>query len=168
MITTDHKKIEHRLKKKGWDKKYISKTLEIIKKPHVNLLDAILMWVILIIALTGNMILLAGILPIMISMPQLFVLFILAVIGVCFGYLIDGLIHEINLSLGHYLVAGLLIPTIATINMLFTIQIARLVATKIGIIIETNPLLAVFVYLVFFSMPHFVYRFRENKIDYTV
>ena len=32
MINTDHKKIHKKLKKKGWDKHYISKTMTILKK----------------------------------------------------------------------------------------------------------------------------------------
>lgn len=168
MISSDHKKISHRLKKKGWEKKYIAKTVEIIKTPRNLRLDAVMLWVVLVLSLLGNMIMLGGILPVIISMPQMFVLFILSVIGVSFGYLIDSLIREINLSVGHYLLAGLLIPVIATINMLFIIQIARVIAVKIGIIIKTNPLLAVFIYLVFFSMPHFIYKIKEKQSDLLV
>jgi hypothetical protein len=169
MISTDHKKISHKLKKRGWNSHYISKTIDIMKKAekkrktNIKVLDAIIYWTILIFVLVGNMIILVGVVPVIIEMPQFVVVLVLSLVGICFGFIIDTLIREINLSTQHYLFAGFLIPVIATINMLYVIEISKIIAGKIGIIIKLNPLLVVFFYILFFSIPHIIYKIKEKK-----
>jgi len=164
MITTDRKRIAHGLKKRGWDSHYIARTLAILKKSEKKRLvvDSVLFWVMLVLILLGNMIILVSVLPVMIQMPLWVVIVVLSVIGLCFGFLIDSVIRDINLTAGHYLLAGFIIPLIATINMFFVINIADFVARKIGVIIRINPLLVVALYILFFSSPHIIYKLKSS------
>jgi hypothetical protein len=168
MITTSRKRIASRLKKKGWDNHYIAKTSAIMKKaekkkhPVQKTMDMVTYWVILFATLLGNIILLAGVLPLVIGMPQLVVILVLSMIGLCFGFLIDNVIREINLNSGHYILAGFLIPVIATINMYFLLRIAGIIAGMINISLVLNPLLLVSCYVLFFSAPHLAYKLKEN------
>jgi hypothetical protein len=172
MIKTDHKRITHALKKRGWQKKHIDKVAQIMKKGEKNkpkgikILDGLIYWIILVFVLLGNMIVLAGSLPIILEMPEWVLIIVLSIIGLGFGFLVDTLIRDINMSIGNYLFAGFLIPVIATINMLFILEIAKIVAKMIGIIIKMNPLLVVFFYIVSFSLPHVLYKINEQRTLY--
>ncbi len=164
MITTDHNKLAHRLGKKEWDNHHIAKTLHIIKKAKHKRLDKFVYWTALFVAITGNMFILAGITPLMIEMPQIFVFLFVATIGVCFGMLIDVIIRELDeISIKHYVIAGILIPVIATITVFVVIGVAKSMAIKVGLSLKANPLFVAIIYLISFAAPHLIFKIKERK-----
>lgn len=164
-----HHKIARKLKKKGWKKHHIAKTIHILKKaeekkhPHVKILDKILFWLVLFLIMLGNVIILIALLPVIIEIPQTFSLVIFVVIGFAFGSLIDNIIKDMELTKKHYFSAGLLIVLMATLSMFLVLTFARYVLKEVGILIRINPLLTIFIYIIAFTLPHILYKIKEIK-----
>lgn len=166
MITTDHNKIAHKLKGKNWEKHHIAKTMHILKKRKKtrSLLDKTIHWIALFIAVLGNMVILAGITPVMIEMPQTLVLIIVGLIGLCFGLLIDVMVRELDaVTLKHYVIAGVFIPVVATVTLFVAMGVAKSLAISIGLSLRSNPLLVALIYIICFILPHISYKVRERK-----
>lgn len=164
-----HHKIAYKLKKKGWKKHHIAKTIHILKKaedkkhPSVKVLDKILFWLVLFLIMLGNVIILIALLPVIIEMPQTITLIIFAIIGFAFGALIDNIIKDMELTRKHYFLAGVLIALMATLNMFLVITFARYVLKEVGVLIRINPLLTIFIYIIAFTLPHILFKIKEIK-----
>ena len=164
-----HHKIARKLKKKGWRKHHIAKTIHILKKaeekkhPHVKILDKMLFWLVLFLIMLGNVIILTALLPVIIEMPQTFSLVIFVVIGFAFGSLIDNIIKDMELTKKHYFSAGLLIALMASLSMFLVLTFARYVLKEVGILIKINPLLTIFIYIIAFTLPHIFYKIKDIK-----
>ena len=161
--------IAHKLKKKGWKKHHIAKTLNILKKaedkkhPYIKILDKFIFSFTLAMIIFGNIVLLTALLPIIIDMPQAFTLTIFALVGYGFGLLIDNIIQDMELAKKHYFFAGILIALMATLSMFLVITLAKSMLTDVGILVRINPLLAVFVYIIAFTLPHVLYKIKDAK-----
>jgi uncharacterized membrane protein len=169
MISTNHKKITHKLRKRGWKEQHIARTLDILenaekkKQPLVRVLDNLLYWLALFLVLAVNIVIFIGILPVIVEVPQWLVILIVSVMGLCFGFFMDIILRDINLTRKHYVFAGFLISLIAIATVFVVMEIAKYIAREIGIIIKTNPLLMVFFYILGFSLPHMLFKIKEKK-----
>jgi len=159
--------IAKKLKKKGWKKHHIAKTLHILNKaeakkhPHVKFLDKLIFSFTLIMVIFGNVVLLTALLPVMINMPNAISLIIFGIVGFGFGLLIDNIIRDMELTKKHYFFAGILIALMATFSMFLVITVARSMLKESGILIKINPLLTIFIYIIAFTLPHILYKIKE-------
>jgi len=88
MIDTNHKKIAHKLKKRGWDKKSISHSVKILKKAekkkskHIKKLDKSVYWIFLFLIILVNAMIFLGLIPVFILSPEWFSVLIMGIFGV--------------------------------------------------------------------------------------
>ncbi len=169
MIRTNHKKISHALKKKGWQDKHIVKISNLLKKGEKNkdkktkVLDEFLHIILFFFVIIGNVFVIFSMLPLILGNSQWVLLLVISVVGLCFGFLVDHLLRDLDISKKHYLSAGIVLPIISLIIMLIVFELSKNVASRLNYVIKINPILSVVVYIIAFSSPHLVYKIKEHK-----
>jgi hypothetical protein len=154
--------ITERLKKKGWTKREIDKTLKIVEKakknkhPTIKFLDSLVYWIALIAAIVGNFIISLSLIPFLLFLNPLQLYAVVVTIGIAFGLLFELLIRSITyLKTGHHLFFGFLIPIIAIINFF----IVTIVADYLFLGRSThNPFIVAVVYAAAFIAPYASYH----------
>ena len=169
MIETNHKKIAHKLKKKGWDSHSISHTVKILKKAeknkpaHIKKLDKMIYWFFLFLIMIGNALIFFGIIPLLIYSPDWLSILIIGILGVCVGFFIDILIRHHDFGHHHYFNAILSITTVAVASLLLILFFVKpIIATKNWYIHE-NPFLLLTSYVFGSIIPHIIFKVREIK-----
>ena len=169
MIETNHKKIAHKLKKKGWDAHSISHSIKILKKAeknkpaYIKKMDSMIYWLFLVLIMIGNAMIFFGIIPILIYSPDWVSILILGLLGLCVGFFIDVLIKHHDFKHHHYFNAILSITTVAVASLfLILFFIKPIIATKHWYIHE-NPFLLLVSYVIGSVIPHIIFKVREIK-----
>jgi len=162
------KNIKKYLVEKGWSKKDINKTIRIIEKakknkhPKIKVLDKFVYWFSLLIATIGNLIISISLIPVLITLKNFQLYFVIATLGLAFGLLFELLIRSIeNLEIKHHLFLGILIPIIAVINLII---ISNNMKRLIGIESQQNPIIIGATYSIAFILPYILYQvFLKDK-----
>ena len=163
--------IKKRLEQKGWSKKDISKTVRIIeqakanKHPKIKILDKLVFWASLVVAIIGNFIISISLIPILLALNNLPLYIVLITLGVAFGLLFELLIRTIeHLEAKHHIFLGIIIPTIAIINVIIIVAFSNNLEKIINIENPHSPLLVGVIYAFAFMLPYLVYQlFLKNK-----
>jgi len=145
-----------------WSKEHINKTFEIIKrikeqKPkHIRIFDKSIYWIILLLAIIGNII---------ISITAIFFLFvlkplqlypILILLGASFGLLIEILIRDIeDIKKRHHFIFLSIIPTLSLVSLFFITNVIN----QLRIANQFNPVIVAIVYSLSFVLPYVYYQF---------
>ena len=168
MLKTSPHKIALHLKKRGWKKHHIATVIKHLKtgeeNKHHKIKDRHVLLMAFFIIIIGNVLALAGILPVLIGMPQWVILITVTALGLCFGYLMDGVIREFDIMHKHFMASGILISVIATITMLAVIELGNTLLRPVGLTIQINPLLTIFFYISGFSLPHLINRAKDKRL----
>ena len=163
--------IKKRLEQKGWSKKDISKTVRIIeqakanKHPKIKILDKLVFWASLVIAIIGNFIISISLIPILLALNNLPLYIVLITLGVAFGLLFELLIRTIeHLEAKHHIFLGIIIPIIAIINVIIIVTFSNNLEKIINIENPHSPLLVGVIYAFAFMLPYLIYQlFLKNK-----
>ncbi|MFH2028212.1 MAG: hypothetical protein ABIJ08_03675 [Nanoarchaeota archaeon] len=162
-----------RLKAKGWSSEDIQKAMRIInkakeKKPRrIQILDAMIYWFVLIIAIVGNLIISIALVPFLLEFHSFFLYVIIAILALVFGFFFDLLIRDIeSLEQKHVIIAGLFIPALALINIFYIAQFSNYVSVTLNLNNAHNPFLVSLVYVTAFSSPYAAYRIVNKKQFY--
>lgn len=157
--------MREKLKKKGWTKKEIDKTLKIInrakenKHPAIKFLDKTVYWIALVVAIIGNFIISIALIPFLLALKPFQLYLTIITIGIAIGLLFELLIRSItHLEAEHHLFFGFYIPIIAIINVFIITIIANNLEDVLMIENVHNPLVVSVVYGVAFIIPYAVYH----------
>ena len=158
--------IKKRLEQKGWSKKDISKAIRIIehakanKHPKIKILDKLVFWISLLIAIIGNFIISISLIPILLALSNLPLYIVLITLGVSFGLLFELLIRTIeHLEAKHYILLGVIMPIIAVINVIIIVTFSNNLEKIVNIENPHNPLLVGIIYALAFMLPYLIYQF---------
>lgn len=158
-------KLHDRLKKKGWTKKEIDKTIKIIDKakknkhPHIKILDKIVFWIGLIIAILGNFIIAVALIPLLLGLSSFTLYLLIITLGVCVGLLFELLVRSMtHLEKKHHLFFGSLIPVIAIINIFIIAGMANFINRSLLLFNQQNSFLVAIVYAIAFIAPFCIYH----------
>lgn len=161
-----------RLEKRGWEKKEISKAVEIIhnakqlKSAENSFLGKRIYWVLLIIIIAANFAISIALIPVLIALSGMRLYFIVAMLGVIFGLLFELVIRSIeHLEKRHHIFLAVLIPFIALINLFIITNISNNFMTKLDLANLHNSFIVSTAYAVSFVLPYIIYRF-VLKIEY--
>ena len=161
-----------RLEKRGWNKKDISKTVEIIhnakrlKTPEAVFLQKRIDWILLVIIIVANFAISIALIPILMTLSGITLYFIIVILGIVFGLLFELLIRSIeHFEKKHHIFLAILIPLIALANVFITSKISNDLTKILQLTNFNNPIIIAFVYAVSFVLPYIVYRFIL-KIEY--
>ncbi len=162
--------LRERLRKKGWSEAEIEKTLEIFenaeveKRPALILLDRLVYWAGLLLAIVGNFVISVFMIPILITMPNFLLYITIIILGATFGLLFSLILGDIaSLNKEKYVVASLFIPMIAIINMFVVVNIANYISERFNLELTHNPYIISILYVIAFSLPHIIQKIQERK-----
>jgi hypothetical protein len=158
-------RIKEKLKKRGWTKREIDKTLKIVreakknKHPAIKFLDKTVYWISLTVAIISNFIISIALIPFLLTLNYFQLYLVIVTIGFGFGLLFELLIRSItHLRTKHHLFFGFLIPLIAIINVFIITNISNNLEKMLLIRNIHNPFAVSIVYAVAFIMPYAVYH----------
>lgn len=154
------------LLKKGFSKKEAKKTVDIIqtakekKSSKIKFLDSIIYWVLLFVAIIGNIVISMILIPFLLTFKKIPLYFIIIILAAMFGFLFDQLIRDIeHLERRHHIVAWVFIPALAVINTYYMTSFTNhLTETlKLSLIIH-SPLLISIIYVFAFTLPYIIHN----------
>lgn len=160
----------HRLQKKGWNEKEISRVVSIIKeeqkkKASAKYIDEIY-WVLLLVILAANFALSVALVPMLLFLNGFVLYSIIILVGTVFGLLFELIIRSIeHLDKHHHFVLALLIPMIALANSLVITKYSNDLMESLSINNSHDLFAIAFVYSLSFVLPYFIFRF-VLKIEY--
>ena len=136
--------IKDSLKTKGWADEDIEKTSLIISEAHgkksksILLLDKIVYWAGLFLAIAGNFVISVLLIPFLILMKGFYLYIALLFLGVVFGWVFSIILKDIeDIQTGQHIIGWIFIPAIAVINVYvmtnLSNHIARLMEIESGI-----------------------------------
>ncbi len=161
--------LRDRLKKKGWTDAEIDKTLKIFekaeqkKRPALILLDKLVYWMGLLLAIVGNFIISIVLIPILITMPALLLYITLVILAVTFGLLFSLILGDIgSLNRQRFIIANIFIPMMAVINIFVVVNIANYISQRFNLELVHNPYLVSILYVLAFSSPHIIQKIQKR------
>lgn len=169
MIETDHKKIAHKLKKRGWDDNSISTSVRILKKSakkkpkHISKLDNMVYWAIIFMIIFVNMLIFVGTIPLLIYFPEVISVLFYAILGISFGAFIDIMIRHHDFTHNHYFFAMSAITLFTSVFLISLLYVVKPIIAGVGFYINENPLLLLLAYIAGSIIPHIFYKSSEIK-----
>ncbi len=164
------KDLASRLRGKGWTQKEIDHALAILDeskkhKPKITLiLDKLVYWVALVLAIVGNIILSVVLIPFLLVLTSIQLYIFVVVLAGSFGLLFSQLLKDIEgLDTRHHVIAGIFIPCLALINIYVMVNLANYLDKVFKLSkLDHNPVLISIVYVVFFILPYFFRLIARN------
>ena len=162
----------NRLKKKGWEKKDISKAVEIIhnakqlKTAETRFLEKRIYWILLVVIIVANFAISVALIPVLMALNGIALYSVIAILGIVFGLLFELVIRSIeHLEKHHHIWLAVLIPATALANIFVIVRISNNLTRALGLKNFQNPLIVAFAYAASFVLPYIVYRF-VLKMEY--
>ena len=161
-----------RLEKRGWKKREIIKTVDIIKNAKKNkprdviFIEKRIYWILLVMVIVANFAISIALIPVLIALSGFILYFVLVVLGFVFGLLFELVIRSIeHLEDKHHFLLAILIPLIALANIFFISRISNNLIKTLSLTNFHNSVIIAAVYAVAFVLPYVIYRF-VLKIEY--
>lgn len=155
-----------RLEKKGWEKKDISKAVEIIqnakqlKTPEARFLEKRIYWILLVVIVAANFAISVALMPILMALNGMILYFIIIVLGIIFGLLFELVIRGIELlERKHHVLLAIFIPLIALVNIFIISNLSNNLTKTLNLTNMHNSIIIAFVYAASFVLPYIIYRF---------
>jgi hypothetical protein len=164
--------LQNAMQKKGWPPKDIEKTVGILKEAPkrksdwIKFLDAALYWGIFAIAILANLIVSIVLVPILLTITDIWLYFTIAFIAATFGVMFEVVIRETEgLQKKKYVIAEIFIPAIALVNVYIIVQLSNMLAAVLKLPgANQSALLVGFLYVLCFSLPHVIWLvFRRMR-----
>lgn len=157
--------------RKGWTIEEIEASIEILsrapqaKSRVVKLLDRIVFWINLVLALIGNFVVSVVMIPFMLFVPSLYLYPALLVVGLTFGSLYDMVVFDIErIEDAPRIFVGPFLLGIALINIYIITTLNNLLAARIGFMQGLHiPLFVALVYTTGFMGPYIYTRWSVLK-----
>ena len=166
------KGLAYRLKEKGWTQKEINKALRILggskksKSKTILLLDKIVYWFALILAIVGNIILSVVLIPFLLALKNIHLYPVIIVIAFSFGLLFSILLRDIDgLDKRHHVIAGIFLPCLALINVYVMVNLANYLDKALKTTTTPHsPILISIIYVAFFILPY-IFNLLTKKYE---
>ncbi|MFC1648074.1 hypothetical protein ACFL1B_01310 [Nanoarchaeota archaeon] len=150
------------LKAKGWSDYEIHQAEEYLKKaddkhPGFLIVDRNLYWLLLFVAVVGNIALSISLLPIIVGVRGIIVYIITGLIGLMFGFLCTALLRGVHhIKLKHHLTYTIIVPLAGISNFIIMVNQANIASKTLEIPLLHNPYLLGSIYLFFFFVPYVI------------
>ena len=168
------KETKHKLLKKGWSKEELDKAEEIIDDKEVNdksgslsHMNRILFWSIMFVIIIGNAMIAFILIPMILVFTQLAMNIFAVIVGLMAGLLFNFLIWDIedNLKRKHHVIAILIIPLLAIVNLYGIVRISNAINDVFQISsVREDPLSIAAFYVVGFLAPYLFTLLYKKKI----
>ena len=167
------KEVKNELVKKGWSKEDIKKTERVIearktqdKSRSIIHTNRLLFWGMLFVMVIGNALVSLVLIPILLVLTKLTADIFIFIIGFAVGLWFNLLVWDIeHLTRKHHLIAVLMIPCLAVVNLYAIVRISNAINDIFVITnIRENPLIISAVYVIAFLLPYLWTVFVKKKI----
>lgn len=165
--------LRDRLLQKGWPSEEVDYTLSVFnsgeegKSRIMKILENIVYWVAIIIAILGNMIIAVVLIPFFLVLPAFFLYFIVIILGLGFGLLYEILIRDIERVTGReMIIESIFIPSLALISVSFMTYFGNVLARAWSLTTIHNPFLVGFLYALVFISPWIFTNYILKKGKY--
>ena len=152
-----------KLLRKGWSRKEISETMEVLRKARFSdksktlvYGQAVLFWMGFFVILIGNLLIGIVLVPFLFVMNRLIFDLIILILGFCFGMLTCVVFRDLeHLETKHRMFLLFVVPVIALANLLFVYFVAKRLNELFAIgVLRENPFVMIFLYVVSFLAPY--------------
>lgn len=161
-----------RLEKRGWSRKDIIKTVEIIKNAKkskskdIIFIEKRIFWILLALIIAANFAVSIAVIPILIALKGMILYSALIILGVVFGMLFELVIRSIeHLEKKHHVFLAFLIPMAALANVFVIAKVSNSLSRTLNLTNVQDSMIIAIVYAASFVLPYIVYRF-VLKIEY--
>jgi|SRR3989339_987519 len=145
---------------KGWSEEEIKKAEQILNKTeHQDIFfSKMIFWSALIVIIFANLLVSVILIPLLVLLNSWGLYLIIAFFGVVVGFLYNFLLINIShLERKHHLLAGIIISSLALINLLFVVIISNRFIQKLNIQNSVhNSLLVGITFVIAFIIPYFI------------
>ena len=155
--------LRERLLAKGWPPEEVDYTLKVFKSKEekksrlMQVIEHIIYWLAIIIAIIGNMVVAIVLIPFFLVLPAFYLYPIIILLGVGFGFLYDILITDLEKMVQREMIKeSIFIPALALISVGFMTHFANILADTWNLLITHTPLFVGMVYALVFVSPWFV------------
>jgi hypothetical protein len=151
------------IKKREWPEEDKRKALSLLKKDSTtkeNNRQDLIHWIFLFIMIIANLLISIVLIPILLVLQGIFLYLIVFIIGLTFGFLFNILLIEIQShEKDKKIVAGLLIPALAAINVYYIVSFSNFLIPHFNL--KTTPHSSIIVgvlYAIGFLIPYYIYK----------
>ena len=131
--------------RKGYSPREAQRTISIMqaaeqnKPAWVRLFDSITYWVLLVVAIIGNLIISIILFPFLLAFKKAPLYITIVLLAALFGYLFDQLIREIeHIENSRHIIAWIFIPALAIINTYYMTSFANHMTSVLGLPLAIN------------------------------
>ena len=166
------KELHIQLTKRGWSEQDIHAALQTLeqgnkkKSSFIRVLDTLVSWLFLIVAIIGSFIVSVILVPILVTMQGAALYFVLFVTGLFFGTLLWSILVHLK-KLKYFIVPQVLIPVLALTNVYIITKFSNDLIELLNIpTLEHSPTLVSLVYVFAFFLPKLgekVYSFPHQQ-----
>ena len=153
----------------SWTPEEAAKTQAILakaeakKSPFVRTIDALLYWVLLLLAILANFVLSVVLAPALLVITGPFLYFLLFIAGATFGWLFGFILHSLErLQPTQHVIAGIAVPVLAFLNVVIIATLTNKLASLMHLPISHLPFLVAISYAVGYVLPGMV-QHRSQK-----
>ena len=151
---------EHLLKK-GWNREEAERAVrsfehaESVKHPALKLLDRAIYWILLLLALAGNIIFSVFLVPFILLIDHPAIYALAFILGLSFGSLFSVVIRDMDhLRMGHHVLTIFIVPITAFIIFFLVVEAMSKMSQSLSLASQQNISLVSFVYVVGFLIPY--------------
>jgi hypothetical protein len=159
------KKKRFNVPKEKWADEEIKKSEGILRRVHVHepFFSKIVFWSAILVIVVGNLMMSIALIPFLAVLNRWFLDIIILVLGLVMGFLFNFLITNIgHLDRHHHILAGIILPIIAVVNVVFIVLIGNRMIEAIEIVnVRHNPWIIGVLYGAAFIFPYVYYRLRK-------
>jgi len=166
----DTQQLRMSLAEKGWQEHHIERAVstlhaaESVKDSGTKLLDLVIYWVAMVLAVVGNFVLSIALIPVLLAFNDIALLISVAIAAILFGMTLDFVLKEIeHLRKTHLIIPELFIPAIALINVYIITNLSNDIARALQLPTTHNPWTVSIIYMVCFVIPHFVFKWTRKR-----
>ena len=168
------KESKTRLARKGWSTEEIKKAEDIVEARHLHdksrsivHTNRILFWGMMLVIILGNAVVALVLIPILLVMNRIGADIFVVIIGFAIGLLFNFLVWDIeeHLTRNYHLLATIIIPILAVINLYAIVRITNAINDVFEITaIREDPLTISALYVIAFLIPYLWTLFVKKKI----
>ena len=145
--------------------KKVESSVRRIKK-HERFFSQIVFWSAILVVVIGNLLISVALIPFLAVLNRWFLDLIIVLLGLVIGILFSFLINDIgHLDKHHHVLAGIILPILALVNVIFVVLIANQMIDTLEIInVRHNPWVIGIMYGVAFISPYVISRVRQTLV----
>ncbi len=158
---------------KGFSRRDARRTIALLRHPKQQgppfpRTDAIVYWILILVAIVGNMIIAVLLVPFLLAFRNAPLYVTIALLAIFFGYIFDILLRDLETTGKDHLLAWLFIPILAVINVFYMVTFANYLTAALHLPSAIHsPFLISSLYVVAYTFPYIFHNIllglRKNE-----